>query len=157
MPRNFCAPKLKSANANCGKWKTGAPVSKPAYGVAFSSGWFLFDPAWFDEALSRPQVGAPFFAAQRHGASWYWSAACISYFGLYSEIAAKQPPINVEENQKILDKLSIQAGIQAGIECAAEISRRRAAGKIRFPKGVFRFKTVEEADEWKNKILAGIC
>ena len=67
----------------------------------------------------------------------------------------KQPFIKVEENQKILDKLSIQAGIQAGIERAAEISRRRAAGEIRFPKGVFRFKTVEEADEWKNKILAG--
>ena len=53
------------------------------------------------------------------------------------------------------DKLSVQAGIQRGIDRAAEISRRMKSGEIRFPKGVFRFKTVKEADEWKNKILAG--
>jgi hypothetical protein len=49
----------------------------------------------------------------------------------------------------------IKAGIQAGIDRAAEISRKWKAGEIRFPKGVFRFKTFEEADEWKRKILAG--
>ena len=73
----------------------------------------------------------------------------------YSSNAVKQPLINVEENQKMPDKLSVQAGIQRGIDRAAEISRRMKSGEIRFPKGVFRFKTVEEADEWKNKILAG--
>jgi hypothetical protein len=67
----------------------------------------------------------------------------------------KQPLINVEENQKMPDKLSVQVGIQRGIDRAAEISRRMKSGEIRFPKGVFRFKTVEEADEWKIKILAG--
>ena len=60
-----------------------------------------------------------------------------------------------EKNQKLPDKLAIQAGIQAGIDRSAEISRKMKSGEIRFPKGVFRFKTVEEADEWKNKILAG--
>ena len=51
----------------------------------------------------------------------------------------------------MLDKLAIQAGIDR----SEEISRKMKSGEIRFPKGVFRFKTVEEADEWKNKILAG--
>ena len=49
----------------------------------------------------------------------------------------------------------MQAGIQAGIERAADISRRMKSGEVRFPKGVFRFKTVEEFSDWKEKILAG--
>jgi len=73
----------------------------------------------------------------------------------YAEAVVKQPFINVEKEPKSLHELFVQTGLQAGIDRAAEISQRMKSGEIRFPKGVFRFKTVEEADEWKNKILAG--
>ena len=56
----------------------------------------------------------------------------------------KQPFINVED----------QAVIQESIDRAAEISRRMASGEIRIPRGVYRFKTLEEADEWWDKMLA---
>jgi hypothetical protein len=58
----------------------------------------------------------------------------------------KQPFINVEKEPKSLHELFVQAGLQAGIDRAAEISRRMKSGEICFPKGVFRFKTVEEQD-----------
>jgi hypothetical protein len=73
----------------------------------------------------------------------------------YSENVVKQPSINVVKEPESLHELFMQTGIQAGIDRAAEISRRMKSGEIRFPKEVFRFKTVEEADEWKNKILVG--
>jgi len=79
----------------------------------------------------------------------------LSGVAAYAQTAVKQPSINVEKEPKSLHELFMQVGIQAGIDRSAEISRRMKSGEIRFPKGVFRFKTVEEADEWKNKILAG--
>jgi hypothetical protein len=57
----------------------------------------------------------------------------------------KQPFINADE----------KAAIQRGIDHAAEISRRMASGEIHIPRGVFRFKTLEEADEWWERVLAG--
>lgn len=67
----------------------------------------------------------------------------------------KQPFINFQKESKSLHEIFAQAGLQAGIDRAAEISRKIKSGEIHFPKGVFRFKTVEDADEWKNKIMAG--
>jgi hypothetical protein len=67
----------------------------------------------------------------------------------------KQPFVNIGENPKSLHELFIQAGLQAGIDRSAEISRQMKSDEIRFPKGVFRFKTVEEFSEWKDKILTG--
>jgi len=67
----------------------------------------------------------------------------------------RTPPINVEKEPKLLHELFIQAGLQAGIDRSAEISRRMKSGEIRFPKGVFRFKTVEEFGGRKRRILAG--
>ena len=67
----------------------------------------------------------------------------------------KPPSSNVEEKLGSLHELFVQAGLQAGMERAAEISRRMKAGEIRFQKGVFRFKTMEEFSEWKQRILAG--
>jgi len=32
--------------------------------------------------------------------------------------------------------------------------RRMASGEIRIPRGVYRFKTFEDADEWWDKIIA---
>jgi hypothetical protein len=73
----------------------------------------------------------------------------------YAEAVVKQPFTNFDKKPKSLHELFVQAGLQAGIDRAAEIARRMKSGEIRFPKGVFRFKTAEEADEWKNMILAG--
>jgi len=73
----------------------------------------------------------------------------------YPAAVVKQPFINIEKEPNSLHELFMQAGLQAGIDRSAEISRRMKSGEIRFPKGVFRFKTVEEFSEWKEKILAG--
>jgi hypothetical protein len=73
----------------------------------------------------------------------------------YPENAVKQPSINLEKEPKSLYEIFVKAGLQAGIDRSAEISRRMKSGEIRFPKGVFRFKTVEEFSEWKENILAG--
>jgi hypothetical protein len=79
----------------------------------------------------------------------------LSCAAVYPETVVKQPSINVEKEPKSLYELFVQTGIQAGIDRAAEISRRMKSGEIRLPKGVFRFKTVEEFSEWKENILAG--
>ena len=44
--------------------------------------------------------------------------------------------------------------MQKGIDRAAEISRQMTSGEIRIPRGVYRFKTLEEADEWMDKMIA---
>jgi hypothetical protein len=79
----------------------------------------------------------------------------LSGAAVYPETVVKQPFINVEKEPKSLYELFVQAGLQAGIDRSAEISRRMKSGEIRFPKGIFRFKTVEEFSEWKENILAG--
>lgn len=62
----------------------------------------------------------------------------------YSASVVKQPFINVED----------QATMQKGIDRAAEISRQMASGEIRIQRGVHRFKTLKEADGWKDKMIA---
>jgi hypothetical protein len=62
----------------------------------------------------------------------------------YAFPAVKQPFINVED----------KAVIQKGIDRAANISHRMASGEIRVPRGVYRFKTHEEADEWLDNVIA---
>jgi hypothetical protein len=62
----------------------------------------------------------------------------------YADAAVKQPFINVED----------QATMQKGIDRAAEISRQMASGEICIPRGVYRFKTLEEADVWMDKMIA---
>ena len=72
---------------------------------------------------------------------------------VYSLLVVKQP--FAKKDPTTLHEVFVQAGIEAAIERSEEISRRMKSGEIRFPKGIFRFKTVEEADKWENKILAG--
>ena len=62
----------------------------------------------------------------------------------YAFQAVKPPFINVED----------KAAIQKGIDRAADISRRMASGEIRVLRGVYRFKTHEEADEWWDNVIA---
>ena len=68
----------------------------------------------------------------------------------------KQPLINVEEKidkfvgrrRKTPDALSAETSRKAD-----SIAWRKAFGGIRVPRGVYRFRTHEEADEWMNRIL----
>jgi hypothetical protein len=69
----------------------------------------------------------------------------------------KQPSINVEERvdrfvgkrTRTPDALSM-----AGSTKADAIARRKAFGGIRIPRGVYRFKTHEEADQWLWQMIA---
>jgi hypothetical protein len=66
---------------------------------------------------------------------------------VYPELAVKQPLNN--------DELPIEAALQRGIDLSADLWRRVASGEVRIPKGIFRFKTHEEADEWWSIVLSG--
>ncbi len=69
----------------------------------------------------------------------------------------QQPLINLDEKidrvvgrrTKIVDGLSL-----VGSTKADSIAWRKAFGGVRVPRGVYRFKTHEEADEWLIKMLS---
>jgi hypothetical protein len=69
----------------------------------------------------------------------------------------KQPFINVEEKidrfvgrrTKAPDALSTAAS-----SIADSIASRKAFGGVRIPRGVHRFKTHEEADQWLWRMIA---
>jgi hypothetical protein len=69
----------------------------------------------------------------------------------------KQPPINVEEK---IDRLvgrrtkTPDALSTATSNKAEAIAWRRAFGGVRVPRGVYRFKTHEEADQWLWQMIA---
>jgi hypothetical protein len=68
----------------------------------------------------------------------------------------KQPLINVEEKidrvvgrrAKTPDALSTAASAKAH-----SIAWRKALGGVRVPRGVYRFKTHEEADQWLWRMI----
>lgn len=69
----------------------------------------------------------------------------------------KQPFINVEE--KIDRFVGKQTKTPDGLSTATSsvedsIARRKKFGGIGVPRGVYRFKTHEEADEWMTLMLA---
>lgn len=69
----------------------------------------------------------------------------------------KRPPINVEERidrvvgrrTRTPDALSLGSGRKADA-----IAWRRALGGIRVTRGVYRFHTHEEADDWLWRMIA---
>ena len=69
----------------------------------------------------------------------------------------KQPFINVEEK---IDRFVGRRGktpdglLTATSNKADSIARRKAFGGVRIPRGVHRFKTHEEADEWFWRMIA---
>ena len=69
----------------------------------------------------------------------------------------KQPLINLEEKiDKIVGRRTrtpeaFKSGMQ--LQCLA-VELHRSLGHRWAPKGVYRFKTHEEADEWMNRMLA---
>jgi hypothetical protein len=78
-------------------------------------------------------------------------------YATYSGSAVKQPYINVEEKidrfvgrrTKTPDALSTATSNKA-----ESIAWRKAFGGVRVPRGVHRFKTHEEADQWLWRMIA---
>jgi len=75
----------------------------------------------------------------------------------YAENVVKQPSINVEEKidrcvgrrTRRPDALSTATSNKAN-----SIAWRKAFGGLRVPRGVYRFKTHEEADQWLWQMIA---
>jgi hypothetical protein len=75
----------------------------------------------------------------------------------YADRVVKQPFINVEEKvdrfvgrrTKTPDALSLVGSTKADF-----IAWRKAFGGVRIPRGVHRFKTHEEADQWLWRMIA---
>jgi hypothetical protein len=76
---------------------------------------------------------------------------------VYSTGIVKQPPINVEER---IDRLvgrrtkTPDALSTARSNKAESIAWRKAFGGVRVPRGVYRFKTHEEADQWLWRMIS---
>jgi hypothetical protein len=76
---------------------------------------------------------------------------------VYTKTAVKQPFINVEDKidrfvgrrTKTPDALSTATSNKAD-----SIAWRKAFGGVRVPRGVHRFKTHEEADQWLWRMIA---
>ncbi len=63
----------------------------------------------------------------------------------------EKQPINVEEgiDYSVGRRLSAPDALRAGTDTKAQaIAWRKALGGVPVPRGVFRFKTHEEADQW---------
>jgi hypothetical protein len=81
----------------------------------------------------------------------------LSGVAAYAENAVKQPSINVEEKigrvvgrrTKAPDALSTATSNKAN-----SIAWRKAFGGVRVPRGVYRFKTHEAADQWLWQMIA---
>jgi len=68
----------------------------------------------------------------------------------------KQPFINVEEKiDRVVGKRKAPDSLKAGMQLQSLGAELHKTFKHRWcPKGVYRFKTHEEADEWMTKMLA---
>ena len=83
--------------------------------------------------------------------------ACLIWAGGLSFWRVKQPLINGEE--KIDRIVGRRTGKPDGLSTATSnkaesIAWWKAFGGIRVPRGVHRFKTHEEADQWMTEMLA---
>jgi hypothetical protein len=75
----------------------------------------------------------------------------------YSCGVVKQPFINVEEkiDKFVGRRTKTPEGFESGMKLQALAVELHRSFKQRWaPKGVYRFKTHEEADEWMNRMLA---
>jgi hypothetical protein len=69
----------------------------------------------------------------------------------------KQPPINVEEkiDRLVGRRTRTPDGLSTATSNKAEsIAWRDALGGVRVPRGVYRFKTHEEADQWLTRMIS---
>jgi hypothetical protein len=76
---------------------------------------------------------------------------------VYAGEAVKQPFINVEEKIERFVGRRVQTpdSLKTGMQLQATAAQLHGAFQHRWmPKGVYRFKTHEEADAWMTKMLA---
>jgi hypothetical protein len=83
-------------------------------------------------------------------------AACFGVKSGLNFCNVKQPFINVEE--KIDRFVGRRTGTPNGLSTATSnkadsIAWRKAFGGVRVPRGVYRFKTHEEADQWLWRMI----
>lgn len=67
----------------------------------------------------------------------------------YTDHVAKLPGTNSNENEKSSDAARVFA-----VNKADFIARRMASVEFQIPSGVYRFKTLEDADEWIDRMTA---
>lgn len=75
----------------------------------------------------------------------------------YSKNTVKQPTINVEEkiDRFVGRRTKTPDGLRAGMQLQQTAAQLHKAFNHRWmPKGVYRFKTHEEADAWMTQMLA---
>ncbi len=75
----------------------------------------------------------------------------------YAADAVKQPFINVEEkiDRFVGQRTRTPDGLRTGMQLQATAAQLHKSLQHRWmPKGVYRFKTHEEADAWMTKMLA---
>ena len=70
-------------------------------------------------------------------------------FETYADAIVKQPSKTPSEKA-----ITPAAPPPVSEDLADSIARRMAAGEIRIPRGVYRFKTHEEADQWMDEMIA---
>jgi hypothetical protein len=76
---------------------------------------------------------------------------------VYDKRAVKQPIINVEEkiDRQVGRRTKTPEALSTAASNKAEsIAWRKALGGVRVPRGVHRFKTHEEADQWLWRMIA---
>jgi hypothetical protein len=83
-------------------------------------------------------------------------AACVATIEDISFCSVKQPFVNVEE--KIDRFVGRRTRMASGLSTATSnksdsIAWRKAFGGVRVPRGVYRFKTHEEADQWLWRMI----
>lgn len=85
---------------------------------------------------------------------WQWLAR--SGWAAYADSVVKTPFVNVEE--KIDRFVGRRTGVPDALSTkhsnkADAIAWQKALGGLRVPRGVYRFKTHEEADEWLWRMI----
>ena len=81
----------------------------------------------------------------------------LAKFATYAGRLVKQPFINLEEKiERHVGRRTMtpDAMSMAGSTKADSIAWRKAFGGIRIPRGIHRFKTHEEADQWLWRMIA---
>jgi cob(I)alamin adenosyltransferase len=81
----------------------------------------------------------------------------LSRRGAYGGCVVKQPFVNLEEkiDRFVGRRTKTADSLEAGMQLQAAAVEFHRAFKHRWaPKGVYRFKTHEEADQWMMKMLA---
>jgi hypothetical protein len=97
------------------------------------------------------------FVAKHAGGSTLSTILALSGAAAYAWTAVKQPFVNVEEkiDRFVGKRTKTPDSLEAGMQLQETAVQLHRAFKHRWcRKGVYRFKTHEEADAWMTKMLA---